>query len=127
MFCVNKNNVFLIDGIGASMSVLFLGLLLPSFEAYFGMPKNVLYGLATLASILAIYSLSCYFFKVKNWQFFLKTIIFANILYCCLSLILMIYFYQKLSTLGLTYFLLEKIVVLILVVFEIKIIKNGWK
>ncbi len=124
---MNPSKIFLIDGIGACISALFLGLLLPTFEAYFGMQKNVLYGLATVASILAIYSLSCYFFKVKNGRLFLKIAAFANILYCCISLILMLYFYQKLTILGLAYFLLEKIVVLILVIFEIKTIKNRWK
>ncbi len=117
---MNPYKIFLIDGIGASLSVLFLGLLLLTFEAYFGMPKNVLYGLATLASILAVYSLSCYFFKVKNWRLFLKIVAFANLLYCCISLALMLYFYQKLTLLGLAYFLGEKIVVLILAGFEIK-------
>ena len=120
---MSLHKIFLIDGIGACLSVLFLGLLLPSFESYFGMPKNVLYGLAILASLLAIFSLSCYFFNVKNGRLFLKIVAFANILYCCISLGLMLYFYQKLTTLGFVYFLGEKIVVLILVYFELKMAK----
>ncbi len=114
----NPKRLFLIDGIGAVVSAIFLGVVLVQVEVYIGMPKTVLYVLASLACLYAIYSLSCSFFLPANWRPFLKGIALANLLHCGLTLGLVIYFYQKLTVLGITYFLLEMMIVVGLVVLE---------
>lgn len=110
--------VFLIDGIGALLSAVLLGFVLTSFEDVFGMPRNVLFGLSSIAAVFSIYSFSCYFFNFKNLQLKLKLITSANVLYCFLTAYLVFHFYDNLTTLGLLYFILEIIVIFTLVVFE---------
>jgi hypothetical protein len=114
----NPRMLFLIDGLGAIVSAFFLGVILVRFEENFGMPKSVLYVLASLAAIYAIYSIGCYFFLTNTWRPYLKAIAIANLLHCCLTIGLVFYFYEKLTVLGLVYFLLEIIIVMGLVMIE---------
>ncbi len=130
--------IFLINGSGAlitSFSLFGIGFLM---QQYFGMPKSVLYILSIVVMFYAIYSLSCYFFlfkriekhidkseqKIINWQIFLKIIIIANSLYCVIMFFLLILHYKNLTILGIIYFIIEMIVIISLVVFEIKILKS---
>lgn len=123
--------IFLIDGIGAlvtSLSLFGIGFWL---QEYFGMPKSVLYILSSVVVFYAIYSLSCYFFlfdklgkPVKKWQSFLKVIIAANSLYCVVMPFLLIFHFDRLTVLGINYFIFEMIVIIALVIFEIKVISN---
>ena len=121
---INQRNIFLIDGLGACVSALFLGVLLVELEAHFGMPRMVLYYLAGLAGLFAIYSLTCHFRKPHNWQPFLMAIIIANLLYSCLTTGLVIYFIEPLTNLGLAYFVLEVIIIWIIVWLEWNTLKS---
>jgi hypothetical protein len=112
--------LFLVDSLGALLSALLLGLVLTRFEKTFGMPQNVLYILATLPCIFAIYSFLCFVSETQNWRLFMKIIATANLLYCCLTAGLMIYFYEKLTVLGFIYFVLEIIIVISLAFIEWK-------
>ncbi len=113
--------MLLLDGLGALLTLLFLiGILVP-FEAYFGMPKNVLYSLAIVAGLFAIYSLGSYFFLKKNWSPFLRGIAVANLLYCVATLGLVVYHFEKLTVLGVGYFLLEMVIIVVLVVVELRV------
>ncbi len=121
-------NIFLIDGIGALVTFLFLFGIGFLVQEYFGIPKNVLYILAFVALFYAIYSFLCYFFlfdnfgkSLRKWQFFLKIIIIANSLYCMIIAFLLVLFYQNLTVLGLSYFILEIGVIIILVILETRI------
>jgi len=51
--------LFLIDGIGALVSAVMLGLVLTVWAPVFGMPRRVLIPLALVAAGFAIYSLTC--------------------------------------------------------------------
>lgn len=114
----NPKQIFLIDGFGALASAFSLGIVLVIFENHFGMPRNVLYILAAVACLFAIYSFSCALRMPKKWQPFLKAIALANFIYCCATLFLLFYFYQHLTVLGITYFVLEIMVILILIKIE---------
>jgi len=48
----------------------------------------------------------------------MKGIIIANLVYCCLTIVLVFYFYQKLTILGLSYFLLELLMISGLIIIE---------
>ncbi|MCO6480779.1 MAG: hypothetical protein J5I94_29325 [Phaeodactylibacter sp.] len=111
--------LFLIDGLGALLSAFLLGVVLVRWEPVFGMPSKVLYPLAAIACVFAVYSLSCYFFLSRNRRPFLRAIAVANLLYCGLTLGLVVYCYPQLTVLGVAYFLVEIGVVLILVVTEL--------
>ncbi len=122
-FALNPKRIFLIDGLGAFLTAFFLFAILRTFNEYFGMPIITLDILSIIAFFFCVYSLSCFLLLTKNWHFFLQPIIFANLLYCFLTSGLVIYYYQQLTNLGITYFLLEIVVVCGLVFFEINVLK----
>jgi hypothetical protein len=108
---LKPKRLFLIDGLGAFITALgafitalFLCTILTRFEEDFGMPEKVLNPLSILACVYCIYSISCYFFVGKHWRPFLNVIAIANIMYCCITLVVVIVFYYALTLLGLIYF-----------------------
>ncbi|MEM1357945.1 MAG: hypothetical protein AAGF89_07095 [Bacteroidota bacterium] len=112
--------LFLIDGIGALVSAFSLGVVLVYFEAVFGMPRKLLIPLALTAVLFALYSLTCYWKKPGNWQPFLRFIAIVNLLYCGVTICLVLQQYQNLTGLGITYFILELAIVIPLALFEWK-------
>jgi hypothetical protein len=117
---LSVKTIFLIDSMGALLSAIMLGLVLPMFEDIFGMPSNVLYVLSGIVSLLFVYSFTCFAIKPSSPTAALKIIGVVNICYCVLSIALIIYFYRQLTVLGLTYFILEKMIVLFLASVELK-------
>jgi hypothetical protein len=111
---------FIIDGLGALLSAFLLGVVLVQFESIFGMPKETLYILAFLPCLFALYDLVCYLKVKKNELLFLRGIAMANLFYCCLSVGFVLSDYAELTNLGLAYFIVELIVVLILAGIQLK-------
>lgn len=120
MTLTNKN-IFLLDAVGATTSAFFLGVILPAFEDFFGMPKIILFFLASLACMFAVYSFACFFHKPENWRLFLRIIAIVNIFYCCLTLILVIYFFDTLTLFDKVYFFVEFFLISTLVNLEVKL------
>lgn len=118
----NPKLVFLLDCLGALLSAFLLGVVLTSFESIFGMPHKVLYGLAALACLFAIYSFWNYGWFKENWRPYLRGIAIVNLLYCCLTAALVIYFRQELTKWGFLYFLQEMVVIIVVVMLEFKTI-----
>lgn len=118
----NPKQIFLLDCLGALLSATLLGVALPSFQSIFGMPLNVLYGLAVLACLFAIYSFWNYRWFKENWRPYLRGIAIVNLLYCGLTAALVIYFHQELTKWGLLYFLQEMVVIIVVVMLEFKTI-----
>ncbi len=116
--------IFLLDGLGALASALLLAGLVAPFEGAFGMPARVAWMLAAVAGVFALYSLCCYFFTGSGWRSFLKVIVAANVLYCGLTVGLVVYFYERLTALGVIYFLLETAVIAGLVMLELKTLRH---
>ena len=114
--------VFLLDSLGALLTALLLRFVLVNFESTFGMPEKMLYYLISLAVIYCLYSFLCYLFIKQNFRPFLKAIAIANLLYCCLTLGMVIYARAELTILWLIYFLLEAAIVLVLATVELKIV-----
>jgi hypothetical protein len=116
----NPKQLFLLDALGACLTVLFLtGILIP-FQQFFGMPLVVLEVLALVAVLLAFFSFLCFFFVKRNWSVYLKAIATSNILYCCLTTFFIVYHFEMLTALGLVYFLAEKTVILALAYTEMR-------
>ena len=120
-------NVFLLDGIGALVSSLFLVVLLAPFESFFGMPSDYVYQLAIPAFVFAVYSIACYVFNPNNWQPFMKLIALANFIYCCVTFYLILKLFYRLTQFGVLYFLLEIAVVLMVIALEINTIRKQAK
>jgi hypothetical protein len=119
---LEPKRLFLIDSVGAFCTAFFLAAILATFEPLFGMPQKVLYRLALVAVVFGVYSLCCYFFVSSNGRFYLKIITTANLLYGLVSITLVVYFRQRLTMLGLVYFLLELLVLGGLILIELRVL-----
>lgn len=93
---------------------------MPRVESMFGMPANVLLLLSVVACIFCMYSFLCYLFLKARWRVYLRIIAFANLLYCCTTLALVVYFQKVLTLFDVVYFGLEIIVISCLTILETK-------
>ena len=71
---INSQKMLLIDGLGALLSFVFLGILLPLFHEAIGMPIDKLYFLAGIALLFAFFSLGSFWRLKEDWSKFLKFI-----------------------------------------------------
>jgi len=115
------SQMFLIDSLGAVLSAFLLGFVLVQLEYLIGMPKKELYFLALIACGFAVYSFLCYWRTPRNWRLFLKIIASSNLIYCFISIGLVVYHYEKLSDLGLLYFIIEFMILIIIATVEFKV------
>lgn len=124
---LKPKTIFLIDGIGAFVTAFFLFFVLRNYNAYFGLPKTTLSYLSIIAMLFSIYSISCLYLANKKWKAFLKAISIANLLYCGLTTYLLIYYYKQITLLGLSYFILEISIILVLAFIEILVFVSNNK
>jgi len=103
--------LFFIDGLGAITTATFLAAVLAQFESTFGMPSKVLYFLASIAVLFAIYSLTCYYKTPENWPQFLRGIAVANLSFCMLTVALMAWFRNEITWICVAYFVGEIVVI----------------
>jgi energy-converting hydrogenase Eha subunit G len=108
--------IFLIDGFGALLTTGLLYFIVARIDFLFKIPQSTVYLLAGIALCFAIYSLSCYTLRPKNWKPCLKVIMVANLLYCMLTLGLLMS--NPVTIWDVLYFMGEVIIVLILVRIE---------
>lgn len=113
--------LFLIDSLGALSTSFFLFVIMRLFNEYFGMPKTVLTYLAVIAICFCIYSTACFLFLKKQWTPYIRFIGIANLLYCGLTIGLLIKYYPLLTIIGRTYFLMEIIIICGLAYFELNV------
>ena len=125
LFNLNSKSIFLMDGLGAAITTILLVVVLKRHNEYFGMPQDILTIISILALILSIYSFSCFAFSKSNLPKLLKIIIVANLIYCFLTLNLVIYFSNQLTIFGLLYFVGEILIICSLVMIELKILKTS--
>ena len=113
--------LFLVDALGALLTALLLFVVVKHFNTYFGMSETMLGYLSLIAGVLCIYSATCFFFLKENWPPFIRGIAIANILYCLLTLVTILSNCAALTSLGVTYFLVEIAVVCVLVYIELNV------
>ncbi|MCC6460354.1 MAG: hypothetical protein IT260_07770 [Saprospiraceae bacterium] len=122
-FLAAPRYVFLTDSLGAMLSAALL-LVLAQWPAFVGMPRPVLYGLAGLACVFALYSMCGYFFAGRHWRPWLLGIAIANLAYACLTTGLCLFYFQRLSLPGLLYFSAEILVLGVVVYVERQCLLN---
>lgn len=115
----DPNKLFLIDGFGAILSAFLLGVVLVKLERHFGIPSSALYFLAIFPIIFAIYDFYCYRQVSYKRGKFLKGIAVANLLYCCLSIGVLFYHIETITSLGWIYILVEILIVIFLASVEL--------
>jgi len=111
--------MFLIDTMGAFISIVLLALVLPFLESVIGMPYRVLYLLAAFAAPLFLFSTICFFFARERWRILLITVAVGNLLYCFISIAAIFWFKGDLTTIGTAYFVGEVIVIASLAAIEL--------
>ena len=111
---ISPRNVFLFDGIGAMASLTF-HLIIAFCESIFGMPIQAVLALAIFPVLLMPFSFFHFFRFPQDWKPILKIIISSNLIFCIVSIGVVAYYFDLLTSLGLIYFIGEVIVVLTLV------------
>lgn len=113
--------MFVVDGFGALFSAFMLGIVLVQFHAFFGIPKQTLHILASVALVLAC--LDFYFYRLTKLDTSkaIQTIAILNLLYLGLSLTLGIYHAKLISIYGWLYLVAEMLILLLLAGFELKL------
>ena len=119
-FRSQPNKMFRFDGLGAVISTVSL-LVLSVFHEWIGLPQSVFYLLASIALLLSIYSLTCSFVLKGRWRLFLGVLVGGNLFYCLTSIGVMISYREELTTIGLLYFIGEKLIIFGLAGFEWKV------
>lgn len=111
--------LFLLDGLGAVLTAILLGVVLPALEPAFAMPRRILLVLALVAAGFAVYSLTCHFRAARPRP--LLGIAVANTAYCISTLGLVVSLRGALTWLDFAYFLGEILLVATLVVVEVRV------
>lgn len=116
----HPRHLFAIDGAGALLSALLLALVLPAVQHLIGMPRPALYLLAAFPILFASYDAWCYLRLRRPHAPYLRMIGTANLLYCALSVGLLIYHFHLLTPIGMAYFMGELLIVLFLAILELR-------
>lgn len=119
-----SNKLFLLDGIGATVSALFLGVVLMQFQMYFGMPSNPLYILTVIAILMALHSFGSYFWAQRRRKSALTTIAIGNLIYCLITLVFLAIHYKTIELLGWVYFIVEFIILILISYAELNCAKK---
>ena len=107
--------LFLIDGLGALVTS-GLAVVIAQLEHLFGIPGPVMYLLAAIAACFAVYSLTSS--GRGAGMPFLRVTSIANLLYCLLTVVVMLHFREQITSLGIAYFIAEILVVFPLALLE---------
>lgn len=121
----NPKQIFLIDSIGAILTASILFSIAIGFPAFLGMPAHILFLLAAIAVTFAVYSFCCFYFKSINWRRYLMAIMIANTTYVVATGGLVYHFYNSITLWGLLYFIGEILVIMVLLLFEFKVLTKS--
>ena len=110
-FTEKQKALFLLDSAGAFMTAFSLFVIVRQFNEYFGMPKKELTYLSLVAFCFCIYSAACFLFLKRGLLLFIKFIGIANLIYCALTIGLLIKYRSLLTIIGTTYFLIEIVII----------------
>lgn len=113
-------SLFLIDGLGALISSFLLGILIPQWLDFFGIPMQVLSLLATLPIFFACFDFLSYLMNSNRVRHHLRIISGLNLAYCIISLSLAFYHMDTLTPWGWAYLVSELVLVFLLSHLEYK-------
>lgn len=120
-FVKNPKTIFLFDSIGAFISAFCLLIISRFYSNYFGINPSTLQLLIILPIVFCIYSACCYLLIKRSYKPFILIIAMANFLYCLITLVLMFTLYSELTILGLSYFVVELMIIGIIIYLEFDI------
>lgn len=109
----NSLDILLLDGVGALITAVNVGVVLPLFQPWFGLPTAILQALGAAATLLAVFSLSRYFLD-QGTPTALRIIAVANLSYGCVTAVLLVLYAEVATWLSDLYFVGEIGVVTVL-------------
>jgi hypothetical protein len=113
--------LFLVDGVGALVTALLVGVVLPTLGELIGMPRPILRALALTAAVYAAYSLTCAAMRPTRWPACLRAIALANVGYCLVTAAVLGRFAAALHVLDWLYFVGEIVLVGALATWELRV------
>ncbi|MEM6926601.1 MAG: hypothetical protein AAF602_06720 [Myxococcota bacterium] len=117
-----RPHIFLVDGLGAVVSTLATAFVLPAFQPWIGLPRPVLLGLAVPAALFAAYSLGSWQLGIGPGRG-LSAIVYGNLAYCAVVVVVLAAFVGTVTPLGFGYFLGEIAVVVGIASLEARIVR----
>ncbi|MEM9074564.1 MAG: hypothetical protein AAGE52_39080 [Myxococcota bacterium] len=121
---LNHRTIFLFDGVGAVVTAVSLGLILPAVHEWIGMPVEIVRALGIAGVGFALYSFGCFRFADTTRRHWLAIVMIANSSYCVLSAILTAVHWELLKPLGVAYFLGEIVVLIAVVAIERRVYRT---
>lgn len=121
----DPRRAFAIDGIGALVSAVALGLVLPGFVDELGTTRPALYELAALPVAFALYDFTCVLLRSPRWRTALRLIAVANASYPLITVIVLRWDGVDLTALGYTYFAIEVTIVGALAILQLRTASAG--
>jgi hypothetical protein len=112
--------ILLLDSLGALVTAVNL-LVISQFESYSGVPRDIALILLPLPILYSIFSFLSYKFGNHNWRSLLKMIAIANLFYCCLTMYVTWINFDTFKILGIIYFIVEILIIVVLATLELKI------
>jgi hypothetical protein len=103
------------------MTAFFLFVIVRQFNEYFGLPKDKLTFLSVIAVCFCIYSATCFLILKGGFAPFFRFIGIANLIYCALTIGLLIKYKPLLTIVGALYFLTEIVIVCALSYIELNV------
>lgn len=121
----SPRTLFLVDGVGALVTALLVGVVLPALGEYIGTPRPVLRALALAAAVFAAYSLTCAAAQPTRWPGYLRGIALANAAYCLVTAAVLVRYSATIHLLDWLYFVGEIVLVGALVMLELRVARAG--
>ncbi|PHI19879.1 hypothetical protein CEQ90_10835 [Lewinellaceae bacterium SD302] len=120
---MSLRNLLLLDAAGAFVSVLMLGLVLPYFQEFFGIPLSALKLLVIPPVFFLIYDLVVWSRIKSNYGPWLQGIAMANLGYCAFSLVVAYQHAEVISIWGKGYIVAEILIVALLAIWELRVVR----
>jgi hypothetical protein len=117
----DPRRAFVVDGLGALVSTLALGGLLPLFADELGTTRSALYTLAAFPLLYAVFDLACVLLRPARWRAALRVVAVANTVYPLISVGVLASNGVELSMLGSVYFVQEIAIVWALAALELHV------
>ncbi|MGE0786111.1 MAG: hypothetical protein AB7S26_10510 [Sandaracinaceae bacterium] len=118
-----STEILLVDGVGALLTALSVGLVLPAFAPFIGLPVASLRLLGVVALGFAAFSLGRHFTRTATAGS-LRLIAVANLSYCAVTSALLIVYAHTVTPLGAAYFVGEIVIVVALSARELGVARR---
>ena len=112
--------LFLLDGSGALLTALMLMLVLPKLDLLTGIDPDMITVMVLIAFLLTAMSLTFFFTYNQQSYKVLQVIGISNLLYSGIIVVVLLVHGSSMKPLGMTYFILEGLVVALLGLVDIR-------